>query len=244
MAEEVVEAGGSTPATIFPMVFKIVNSNYVTIGSVTAYNYNDIRAHFEYNATVSDVTQWVLVDAKFNTIPSSDLRMDVGLETPDATVLPDFLHPDMMIAQINFTKCSGWSVQDGTFTITVKESQDALKDIGANDSYYFAQVDGNSMLKASVTGPDADGMMSFTATSSHISLTPTEAEPFILVAVSKELPTPVPTPTPTPVATSPTPTPSSGGSGISTFMLLLMVFIPAVIAGLIIVYYEMLRKGK
>ncbi len=231
------------PADVFPKAFNILNSNGIVIGNVTAYSYSDIRAHAEYNISTLNGIEWVYVDANIGSIPTSEYRMDIGLDTPDASLLPDFIHPEMMIAQVDFTKCSGWNIKDGSFKVTIKVPKATLNGVGSNDSYYFLQTDSDSVLKANIAGPDSDGMMTFDATAFHVSLSSTNTVPFMLLAVSKALPTPVPTPTPTPVATTPTPTPSSG-SGISTFMLLLMVFIPAVIAGLIIVYYEMLRKGK
>ncbi len=238
-------SGGSAPSITFPVVFKIINSNGMIIGTATAYNYNDIRAHAEWNATLDNVTDWVLVDAGLNSIPSSDSRMDIGLETPDASRLPEFVHPEKILAQVNFTKCSGWSVKDGSFKITVKVPKSAVSSLGANDSYYFVQINGGvyQLLKADIAGPDDDGMMSYSMTTPRISLSADGSSVIELAALSSTLPTPTPTPTPTAIPTA-TPTPASSGSGISTFMLLLMVFIPAVIAGLIIVYYEMLRKGK
>jgi hypothetical protein len=236
--------GGSTaPSDTFPKIVKILNSNGIVIGNATAYNYNDIRAHAEWNVTVGNDTEWVYVDAKLNTIPTSDMRMDIGLETPDKSLLPDFLHPDKMIAQINFTKCSGWSIQDGSYKITVKVPTSAVKGIGAQDSYYLVHASGNEyqLLKVNIAGPDAQGMMTYDATPSRVSLSATGSTSFMLVAVPTSLATPTPTPTPTPAAT-PTPTPEPSGLGLSTFTLLIMVFIPAVIAGLIIIYYEMLRK--
>lgn len=235
--------GSSTPSDTFPKVVNIVNSNGIVIGNATAYNYNDIRAHAEWNVTVGNVTEWVYLDTKLNTIPTSDMRMDIGLETPDKSLLPDFLNPDQMIVQINFTKCTGWSIQDGSYKITVKVPASAVKGLGAQDSYYLLHTSGNEyqMLKVNIAGPDTQGLMTYDATPSRVSLSASGSTSFMFVAVPTSLATPTPTPTPTPAAT-PTPTPEPSGLGLSTFTLLIMVFIPAVIAGLIIVYYEMLRK--
>ncbi len=237
--------GGSTPSISFPIVFKIVNSNGIAIGTATAYNYNDIRAHAEWNTTLGNVSERVIVDASLNSIPNSDLRMDIGLETPDASRMPDFTHAEKLLAQVNFTRCSGWSVKDNTFKVTVIVPESEVNGLSASDSFYFVKISNNEyqLSKADIAGPD-NGTMTYSTTTSSISLSADGSTVFELAALPSSQPTPVPTPTPMPPTATPTPTPASGGSGISTFVLLLMVFIPAVIAGLIIVYYEMLRKGK
>lgn len=237
--------GGSTPSISFPVVFKIINSNGIVIGTATAYNYNDIRAHAEWNATVGNVTEWAYVDATLSSIPNSDLRMDVSFETPDASRMPSFVSAEKLLAQINITRCSGWNVNDGTFKIAVKVPKSAVDGLNAGDSFYFVQINGGvyQLLKADIAGPDEKGMMLYTATTTHMPLTADGSTVFEFAALASTQSTPTPTPTPTTLPTS-TPAPTASGSGISTFVLLLMVFIPAVIAGLIIVYYEMLRKGK
>lgn len=236
-------SSSSSSSLTFPIVYKIINSNGIVIGTATAYNYNDIRAHAEWNTTLGNDTEWAYVDATLNSIPTSDLRMDIALETPDTSKLPEFVNAEKILAQINFTKCSGWNVKDGSFKVTVKVAKSEIDGLNAGDSFYFIQINGGEyqLLKADIAGPDESGVMTYSVTTSRVSLSADGSTVFDLAALSSSQPTVTATATAIPTET-PTATPS--GSGISTFMLLLMVFIPAVIAGLIIVYYEMLRKGK
>ena len=227
---------------VYPKIFQIKNSTGAVIGNATARSFSDVSAHVEVPAIVNGQSMIAMLDTALNSVPTMDLRMDLVFETPDATRLLDIIHPDKVLSQINITRCSGWNIKSGTLHVTVEIPASMMANMSADDEYYFVRMDGQSsqLLNASVSGPDSNGMIKFDALSPSDSLSMNSFSTYILIENSTHQATPTPTAMPT---TTATPSPSTG-SGLSTLTLLIMVLIPAVIAGLIIVYYEMLRKGK
>ena len=233
-------SGYTAPQVVYPIITAVKNSQGAVIGNVTEESMSQINFLVAEPITVNGQKVNVQITGDLNSMPSNPV-MDI-LGESNASV-PGSLTIGGILASVNFTSFSGgWSVIAGTvqITITVPKELIGSADTGKSE---LVRYDGSiyELLIPTVSGPDANGAYTFTASSPNEGLN--GFSEYTLGLVTSALPTPEAIPTP---KTSPLPTPPAtpAQAPVDNTTILLSGILVVVIAVAAIAGYFLLFRNK
>jgi hypothetical protein len=233
-------SGSTAPQVVYPIITVVKNSQGTVIGNVTEESMSQIDFLVAEPITVNGQQVNVQITGDLNSMPSNPV-MDI-LGESNASV-PGSLTIGKILASANFTSFSGgWSVISGTvqITITVPQGLIGSADTGKSE---LVRYDGSiyELLIPTVSGPDANGAYTFTASSPNEGLN--GFSEYTLGLVTAALPTPEAIPTP---KTSPLPTPPAtpAQAPVDNTTILLSGILVVVIAVAAIAGYFLLFRNK
>jgi len=181
----------------------------------------------------------VTIKGNLNGVPSNPV-MDILSES--SANIPGSLTIGKVLACINLTSFGGgWSIVSGSVQITMTVPQALIGSASANNNL-LVRYDGTiyELLIPTVSGPDANGLYTFTATSPNEGFN--GVSQYTLGLTTAALPTPVATPTP---SAAPLPTPTAAptqGPLDGTTMLLSIILVAVIVVAAFAGYFLIIRK--